>query len=529
MVSAPPHRLVEVLEERFRDLEIEFHKAYWDSQVEATVETDARRAELELELRRVKGDTQALSSVEEALAQELHDPLLRRQLEVLRLSLIGNQMDDVTRSELVELSGSVESDFASFRPEVEGQRVTDNEILEILTTSNDSDERYRAWEASKEIGALVEERVRDLVRLRNKAARELGFADYYRMTLELEEIGESWLFARLDEVIELTDDTFRSWKAEVDDRLKKRFNTEVLYPWHYADPFFQELPPDGRVGLDHLFADADVTGLALSTFARWGIDLTSVFEVSDLYPRERKCQHAFCMDIDRTGRDVRVLTNVVPGEHWTSVLLHESGHAAYDVCLDPHLPYLLHRPSHTLTTEAMAILCGRLVHEPRWLREVAGFSTEEVDEVVGGIARANAAQDLILARWVPVMSHFERALYSDPETDLDSLWWELVERFQLVTPPPDRRASDWAAKIHIAVAPVYYHNYLLGAMLASQIERACERDLGAWIGSPEGGPWLRERLFKPGSSFKWTELVERATARPLSAEDFAAHVGGALG
>ncbi len=33
-------------------------------------------------------------------------------------------------------------------------------------------------------------------------------------------------------------------------------------------------------------------------------------------------------------------------------------------------------------------------------------------------------------------------------------------------------APDWAAKIHMTGAPVYYHNYLLGELIASQLAAA---------------------------------------------------------
>ncbi len=46
-------------------------------------------------------------------------------------------------------------------------------------------------------------------------------------------------------------------------------------------------------------------------------------------------------------------------------------------------------------------------------------------------------------------------LYADRD-DLNSLWWDLVERLQLVKRPAGRDEPDWAAKIHVAVAPVYY-------------------------------------------------------------------------
>ena len=518
-----PHRLVTTLEERFRSLETEFHEAYWRSQIEASPEADRRRAELELQLRRAKGDAEALAAVERALAGDIHDPILHRQLEVLRLSLLGNQMQDSHRATLVELSTEVESDYASFRPEIDGRRFSENEIEEILRSSDDDDRRRRAWEASKEIGGVVAERVRELVRVRNEVARDLGFADYYHMALDLQELSEEWLFATLDQLERQTLAPFEAWKGDLDARVSERFGVDVVYPWHYADPFFQQLPPDGRVSLDGLLEGVDAKHVAEATFGAWGIDLSGVMGASDLYPRERKAQYAFCLDVDRGG-DVRILANIVPGERWIEVMLHESGHAAYEAAIDRKLPYLLRRPAHTFVTEAIAILAGRFVRNTRWLATFAGVEESELAEIRLSLESATAAQSVLFARWGLVMVHFERDLYSDPEGDLDARWWELVERFQRVPPPPGRSAPDWAAKVHTATAPVYYHNYLLGELLASQLEATCETECGGVVGNEAAGALLRERIFSHGSSRRWDEVVEQATDRALSATDFSAGV-----
>ncbi|MDQ3941101.1 MAG: M2 family metallopeptidase [Actinomycetota bacterium] len=515
-------RLVSRLESLFEGLETDFHRAYWDAQIEATPPREARRAELELELRRAKGDPAAFEAVREALDEEVHDPVLRRQLEVLRLSLTGNQMDDLHRSELVRLSSAIEGDFATFRPEVEGRRVTDNDIEEILRTSADEGVRRQAWTASKHVGALTAERVKDLVRVRNSVALELGFADYYRMALELQEIPEGWLFDRLDELETLTLEPYRAWKVDLDESLRRRFGTAHVMPWHYADPFFQTLPPDGRVQLDDHLRRSDPTALALRTFSSWDIDLSAVLEASDLYPRDLKSQHAFCLDVDRSGKDVRILANIVPGELWTEIVLHECGHAAYDASIDPKLPYLLRRASHTFVTEAIAILSGRQVREPRWLEEIAGVSADEVAAIEEDLRTAASADSLQFARWGLVMTHFERDLYADSEGDLDARWWDHVARFQLVTPPEDPPAGAWAAKIHLATAPVYYHNYLLGELLASQLAETARNEFGGLIGTPAAGRFLVERVFRPGAFLRWDSLIEQATGKGLSARAFVA-------
>jgi peptidyl-dipeptidase A len=519
------HRLVTRLEEQIEALEIRFSEAYWESQIEATPEKDRRRLELEIELRKLKGDPLQLQQVEAALGDEIHEPILRRQLEVLRLSLTGNQMSDQEREQVVELATAVESDFASHRAVVGDERYNDNEIEEILKTSADEDLRRRVWTASKGIGAVVAERVRELVRVRNSAARNLGFADFYQMELELQEMSEEWLFEMMDDLERLTDGPFRRWKDELDAGLRTRFATSDLYPWHYADPFFQALPPDGRVNLDDTLDGISAAGISKKTFDGWGIDLSKVLQLSDLYPRERKCQHAFCLSVDRKD-DVRILANVVPGERWIEVMLHESGHAAYDVSIDRHLPYLLRRPAHTFVTEAMALLSGRLVRDTRWLTQIAELDDATIATLKSDLDRATAAQSLQFARWGLVMVHFERDLYADPERDLDESWWDLVERFQLLQRPPELPEGGWASKIHIAVAPVYYHNYLLGDMLASQLVATTESEHGGLIGSKGAGDFLVESLFRPGASLRWDEVIEKATGRPLSAEEFAKFLSG---
>jgi peptidyl-dipeptidase A len=131
---------------------------------------------------------------------------------------------------------------------------------------------------------------------------------------------------------------------------------------------------------------------------------------------------------------------------------------------------------------------------------------------------------LVFARWVLVVTHFERDLYADPDGDLDARWWDLVERFQLVRRPERDPAPDWAAKIHLAVVPVYYQNYLYGELFASQLGATLLDDAGGIVDEPAAGRLLVESVFAPGSSRRWDELIEAATGAPLDAR----HLGREL-
>ena len=248
----------------------------------------------------------------------------------------------------------------------------DNQIKEILRASEDVAERREAWEASKTIGAAVADDVRELARLRNEAARSLGYRDWFALAVATSEMDESRLFATLDECDALTAEPFAAWKAATDARLAERFGCGVsdLAPWHYEDPFFQEVPAAGGVDLTHVFGEADVVALARETFDGIGLETGAILERSDLYPRDGKCQHAFCIDIDREG-DVRVLANVAPDRYWADTMLHELGHGAFDLGIDRTLPWLL-RGCHLTVTEGIAILMGRLAQDAGWLRRGRG-------------------------------------------------------------------------------------------------------------------------------------------------------------
>jgi peptidyl-dipeptidase A len=180
-----------------------------------------------------------------------------------------------------------------------------------------------------------------------------------------------------------------------------------------------------------------------------------------------------------------------------------------------------------VATEAAAILFGSLPGRREWLERVLGVSAREGAELEPRLRSARAVELLVFTRWVLVMNAFERALYADPDGDLDGLWRDLVARYQRVTPPDDRHAPDWAAKIHIAVSPVYYHTYLYGAIVALQLDSALEAEVGGIVDRPDAGALLQERLFAPGQSVRWDRLVEDASGAPLSVESLARAVAAA--
>ncbi len=514
MITPGSAALVADVEERLRPLALARNVAWWNAQVDATAENERRVAEAELARSDALADRELFGAVEKAWHAGNGDGT-GRQLELLRNLMLPHQIDDSLRQRIVDLESAVETRFARHRGVVGGVEVGDVEINRILRHGDDVAERREAWEASKTVGAAVADDVRQLARLRNEAARSLRYRDWFAFSLTVDELDERKLLETLGEAERVTAEPFGRWKHALDEELASHFQCAAseLRPWHYADPFFQETPPSGAVDLDPLFEDTDIVALSRRTFDGMGIDVSGVLERSDLHPRDGKCQHAFCIDVDRYG-DIRVLANVVANHDCADTMLHELGHAVYDLGFDDDLPWL-HRSTHLVATEASALLFGSLAGSREWLEQVLGLGAAEGAELADRLRAARAAELAVFTRWVLVMNTFERALYADPDGDLDSTWWDLVARYQQVTAPDERRAPDWAAKIHIAAAPVYYHTYLYGAIVALQLKAALVDEAGGLVDRPDAGTLLRERLYAPGESVRWDRLVEHASGSPL--------------
>jgi peptidyl-dipeptidase A len=511
------------------------NEAIWLASVtgESRYEQDGARLDAEIRMIFARPEPCAqLKALREAGG--VPDPRLQRQLQLLYNDFRAHQIPPEMIERMVRLEKSLESRFNNFRAELDGERVTDNRIRQVLRDSDDDAERRRAWEASKQVGGEVAADLLALVRLRNEAATRLGFANYYSMMLELDELDETELFTLLDDLAVGTRPLFEAYKGALDARLAARFGMagEALRPWHYGDPFFQEAPA-AEVDLDRHFRDASLEALTGRFFGAIGFDIRDLLARADLYEKPGKSQHAFCLSMDR-GADIRVLCNIQPSEYWMATLLHEYGHAVYDQQIDRALPYLLRVPAHILTTEASAMLFGRLSKDAAWLATYAGVPEAEARAAADALGRAGRAQLLVQTRWVLVMCNMERALYRDPGQDLDTLWWDLVERYQWVRRPEGRRAPDWASKIHFSVAPVYYHNYMLGEMMASQLRGHLLREvLGdgpdaerRFVASPEVGRYLVRNLYQGGKTLDWRATLRQATGRDLSVAAFVEDLAG---
>ncbi len=504
--------------------------AEWNSNATGEKKYYDEQATAELRIRTIRSnpsDFAFLKTLKES--GSVKDPLLQRQLIILFNNFARNQVDTAMLRALTDKQSAVAMAFNTNRGTLVGVVKSDNELQQILSVERNQDKRRAAWEALKQVGKKVAPMLIDLVKLRNQIARQLGFENYYMMMLATDEQDPGEILKVFDELATLTEAPFLSVKQSLDGELAKLFGIAParLRPWHYEDQFFQEAPTGEGTNLDLLVKRKNVEAVARDFFSGMGLQAGDILDRSDLIPRAGKYQHAYEVDIDRQG-DVRTMCNLSDNIYWLGTLLHELGHGVYSKNIDRSLPFLLRIEAHSLVTEAIAKLFEAQARNEEWLSAMIGLGKYDP----AAIRKAGETQQrmggLIFSRWSQVMMRFERALYENPDQDLNTLWWNLVEKYQRISRPERRNEPDWAAKIHFAQYPCYYHNYMLGRLATSQILNGLNKKVRqqeqtvefSFAGLPAVGSYLKTNIFAPGLRLHWNDLLKQATGEGLTARFF---------
>lgn len=506
--------------------------AYWDASIVSNDDNWEKVTNADKKMNELMSDSVVFNKLKEFKESgKITNDTLKRELEVLYLNFLAKQIDKDKLDKLSEMQSAIENKYAQYRAKVGENTYTDNDVEGILKSSTDSKELEAVWKAHKDIGPTVEADIIALVKLRNEIAKELGYDNYHTMSLELSEQNPEEISKLFDELDNLTRDAFAELKNDIDSKLAEKYSVPAgdLMPWHYQNRYFQEAPQIYEVDLDTYYEDKDLVKLSQNYFNSLKLDVDGIYSNSDLFEKEGKNQHAYCINIDRDKKDIRILCNVKPNTRWMETMLHETGHAVYEEYYNEELPWILKQPAHIFATEAIAMMFGRLANNAQWMQDMVNITTEEKETIAPIAYKTLKLQQLVFSRWAQVMYRFEKSMYANPDQDLNKLWWDLVEKYQMIKKPADRNMPDWATKIHIATVPCYYHNYLLGELLASQLQnhlvtKVCNKqdtDYFSFKGNEAAGNFLKEKVFSVGMLYPWNDMIEKATGEKLTAKYYA--------
>jgi peptidyl-dipeptidase A len=500
--------------------------ASWNANITGTAEEYAKSEKASYQYAKLFSDRAAYAELKEIKeSKAIQDPLLLRQLELLYNGYLGGQVDTLLIAQQIKMETELGKKYANFRVNVDGKQLSDNEVESILRNSGNSTDLKSTWEGSKMIGPVVAEDILKLVKHRNIVAQKIGFANFHEMSLKLSGQDPAEVTKIFDELDSLTRNNFAILKGEIDSFFSTLYKIPVteLKPWHYQNRYFQEAPEIYKINFDKYYGKQDPVKLASSFFDGIGLNVDAILAKSDLYEKPGKNQHAFSTDIDRAG-DVRTLDNIRPDSYWMNTILHELGHGVYSYYVDMTLPFTLRDAAHAFTTEAIANMFGKLATDPKWMVDMGVIDAKESEKITDDSHKALRLQMLVFSRWAQVMYRFEKAMYENPDQNLNQLWWDLVAKYQMLSKPEGRDMPDWATKIHVALYPCYYHNYLLGELLASQLYNYLTTNIAknkSFVGDKAVGYYLKEKVFMPGARYYWNDMIERATGEKLTAKYYA--------
>jgi len=296
---------------------------------------------------------------------------------------------------------------------------------------------------------------------------------------------------------------------------------------------------DARV-VRQRFDEARQEELAATIVRAMGFDLEA--------GRIDRSSHPFCSGI--AAGDVRLTRRFVADDLRPALfgVIHEAGHGLYEQGLPERL-------DRTPLGEA----CGLGVHEsqsrlwenvvarslPFWRafapvavrvfpEQLRGATAEQLWRAVNQVERSLIrveADELTYNLHVAVRFEVERALVRGdlPLADLPGAWNETMQRLLGVTPAND--AEGCLQDIHWSMGALgYFPTYTLGNLYAAQLFEAAQREitgLDAAIARGELLPlrdWLRAKVHAHGRRYEASELIERATGSPPTAEPFLRHL-----
>ncbi len=433
---------------------------------------------------------------------KVSDPLLARRLVAWQRSFQGARVS--ARPDVRELVNEISDAIVAFRYQVQGEEFDLGAVRHILRTERDRERRRQAWLSFAPLSERLAGRTRELFKLRNRVAQAEGYATYAHMQIDAQGLELEQVKGILSELAERSAPTYR----RVLEAGAEQHGLDQIQPWDL------KFLLDGEGGLPkRYFPRSGIVGRLEEWAEIHGVDLKelgiSVHFLDIPY-------NGLCMSIGR--RDIRILGNPADGHNYYKTSFHELGHALHSAYSDPGSYILRREPS--VFSESMAEMMGYLVNDPAWLAHV-GLSEAEI---------AGAGQEA-MGPWFAYLRQrsahalFEYEAYADPDGDLDRINAEVEARILGCTLDATPR---WAAEPNAWYSryPVYWQNYVLADVVASQIHQDLRRRFGSVWGSREAVDYMRKMYWAPGGAIEWQEKLRRATGEGLGTTALVADLGG---
>lgn len=400
-----------------------------------------------------------------------------------------------------------------------------------LTTNPVEAHRRTSFEALRGLEQWVlDNGFLDIVTLRNRFARALGYADFFEMKLRKNErMTNSGLFTILDEFIRRTETANVRTLAEV----RARHGENAARSWNLR--YLTEGDIVRR--MDAYLPFAPALRRWIDSFRRLGIGFRGAMLQLDLLDRPDKHQNGFCHApvpawVNDRGEWVASHINftsearpdqVGSGFRAINTLFHEGGHAAHFANVVQNAPCFSQEypPTSMAYAETQSMFCDSLLDDADWLKRYAtGADGSPIpDELIRERVSSRQPMRAFETRSLAVVPYFESALYAmadearTPDAVLALARQTEVRVLGMESPRPLLAIPHLLNQESAAS----YQGYLLAEMAVSQTRAFFLNRDGYLTDNPAIGPALTAHYWEPGNS-----VDHDATLRSLTGAGFSA-------
>jgi len=470
------------------------------------------------------------------------DDVTRRKLYLLKQELVLPASSRPGASqELSDIRARLNSAYSTAKFTYNGKSLTLDDMEDILRTSRDPNETRVLWEGWRSVSSpQMKGDYTKLVMLANEGSRELGYAD----------TGALW----------------RSWYDMPADAFAVK--TDVL--WHQVEPLYNKLHCYVRAKLNAKYGDsvqpktglirADLTGNMwgqdwgnindivqpaggpglgydlTASLVSHGYDPVKMVHVADNWyqsigfapepatfwersqitrPRDRDviC-HASAWDVDAKN-DIRLKACITVTADDFYTVHHELGHNMYQRAYNDQ-PYLFQGGANDGFHEAIGDFAGLNALTPDYLKRLGLIDTVPGADADLPYLLKMALSKIAILPFALIVDKWRWGVFSGAITPehYNDAWWDLVEKYQGLTPPGPRPANafDPGAKFHVA-NNTPYTRYFLAEIYEFQFYRAACR-LAGWR-----GPLNRCNIFgNKDVGAKFNAMLEMGRSKPWPEE-----------
>jgi hypothetical protein len=409
-------------------------------------------------------------------------------------------------------------------------------MLATNLAANPVEERRRSsFDALRGIERWVlEHGFLELVLLRNRYARALGYDNYFELKLQKNErMSTQLLMALLDDFLKGTDAANRRALAN----LRREHGEGAIAPWNVR--FFASGDVTRR--LDPYMPFASALRRWVHSFRRLGIQFRQATMQLDLLERPGKHQNGFCHGpvpswINERGEWMPAAINftseakpdqVGSGIRAINTLFHEGGHAAHFANVVQNAPCFSqeYAPTSMAYAETQSMFCDSLLSDADWLKRYARTSGGEAIPPSLILDRIASSQPMHAydSRAIAAVPYFESALYQmtdaelTPETVL-ALARDTERRVLGIESPRPLLAIPHLLNQESAAS---YQGYLLALMAVSQTRAHLLGEFGYLTDNPAIGPALSTHYWEPGNSVDHDSMLRSLTGHGFSATPLA--------